>query len=227
MSPTGGPGGPPVKNLYIVLDYNILGDNGNDAKRDIIRFEGMEVKGWTGFQANSIREANQIMATKYKDQKFDNIVLETHGSTGGSIENTYSTLQSDNNKIDSSTRITYKTLRAGGHLSTEALISITNYLNEGGNLIFNSCNLGMDSRFMTEIGKATGNKFNIYFPYGKSQQEWLQSDMEGTAIYSPSKLLDRNILDEFGGYLSPKGGGEYKKINSLKINSDGGVQCED
>lgn len=149
MSPTGGPGGPggpPVKNLYIVLDYHKTGDDGNDAKRDIIRFEGMEEKGWTAFRANSVREANAIMASKYNDQKFDNIVIETHGSTGGSIENTYSALQSDNNNINSSTRITYKTLSAGGHTSTEALISITNYLNEDGNLIFNSCNLGMDSR---------------------------------------------------------------------------------
>lgn len=36
-----------LKKLYIVLNYNKLGNDENDVKRDIIRFEEMEVKVWT------------------------------------------------------------------------------------------------------------------------------------------------------------------------------------
>lgn len=164
---------------------------------------------------------------------FDKIILKSSSKSGdfkqlGTIQDTYSILETNNNDIENTRRfeINHKNMKAGGNTDVNALISITGYLNEGGNLIFNACNLGTDSRFMDELGKLTNNKFNIYYPIGFSLQHWYDSDTPGTAIYNPKALFNKNIFDEQGGYLSPLGGGENKKIETLKINSNG-IQCED
>lgn len=166
MSPIGGPGGPPVRNLYKVLDYHITGDKGKDVRRDIIRFEEMKENGWETIYSSNINTAAYTLRTTFTDEKFDNIIIESHTSYYSSdIQNSYFLFQSDNNKIDESTLITNNTLRLGVQRSTLSLINNTNSLKEGGILVFNTCNLGMDSRFMDRFNQLIENKFNNILSY--------------------------------------------------------------
>ena len=219
MSPTGGPGGPPVKNLYIVLDYNIGGIGGKDAERDIIKFENMEKAGWKGIYASNMTQASKMAKEYLGNNQVDNMVVETHGTQ--ITKNTNDVfISTDNNNPTRENIISTVNLQAKTE-ETQSFISLINSVKPDGNLFLNVCSTGSDENIMNEIGKQTGNNFNIYYANGDVSHFWGQREgMEGIGIYNPTQLFDKQRLDESGGKKRSTGGATYN-IKEVYIRKEG------
>lgn len=218
MSASGGPGGPPLKNLYVVLDYNRTGLNGLDAERDIIKFENMEKAGWKGIYAQNMIEANKLVAEYMGNQKVDNMVIETHGTSiyEGKPEKY---IYADSNNLTLESIISTKNLQRGT-IETKAFVSLINLVKPNGSLFLNVCSTGSDEALMNEIGKQTNNSFNIYYSNGDVNHFWgVRDGMEGTGIYNPEQLFDKQRLKDRGKKSNTDG--KVEDIKELYIRKEG------
>lgn len=153
---------PPKTNIMITI---------ND-QRVIIDNPTWETENWKHITVNHIDEANEFLKTYLKGAKADNIVINQHGGPGRdcSIDQRYmqigitdNLLTEDFTKFDG---INPASCDGNKGINVDGVISVLNlsdFVKDGGNLVFFACTTGQDERMGAAIAGLTNNRLNLYF----------------------------------------------------------------
>jgi len=233
MSAEGLENGPPLKNIVINFLRDEKGDNGgplgNFDNKDMAR------NGWHVIDVSSIEEANTKLTEYLGGSKADNIFINAHG---GIIDYEYS----DGTFADASSGITLgstfltgrslqlynegemdelRNYHSGAKQAIEALQSISGMINDGKNLIFGSCNTGIDNRVGQYISQMNPN-IDVFLSSDLFYIESSKPSRQTTFQNFTASAIRREDFDK--GMSRFKGGKLQETGINIQMNNTNGVR---
>lgn len=226
-------GGDPKKNIILNFLRNDTDSSGKKTLAGNYNNKDLQNNNWHVIDVNSMEEASTKLGDYLGGAKADNIYINAHGGTINYKDSEGNIVDSSSGITLGSTNVTGRSLQLynegnfeelakyhpGAQEAIKAIGSVANMINDGKNLVFGSCNTGLDDRFGNYVSSMNPN-IDVF---ASKDLTWFgrTNGSQGYKDFSSPTIRSQEFSQGISRY---KGGRSTEQGLNLQMNNSKGVR---